>query len=92
MAVGFVDGSLVLYRGDITRERNSKQKLLRDSSSIVTGLAFKTSSSNIFLFLATDSSVIVYNITHKDKDQKVKIIFLVKNNVNIQFIIIVSFG
>ncbi|RZC36529.1 vacuolar protein sorting-associated protein 11 -like, partial [Asbolus verrucosus] len=70
MAVGFMDGSLVLYRGDITRDRSSKQKLLRDASSIVTGLAFKTTSTNIFLFLATDSSVIVYNITHKDKEVK----------------------
>nr|XP_008196910.1 PREDICTED: vacuolar protein sorting-associated protein 11 homolog [Tribolium castaneum] len=70
MAVGFVDGSLVLYRGDITRDRSSKQKLLRDASSTVTGLAFKTTSTNIFLFLATDSAVMVYNITHKDKEVK----------------------
>ncbi|CAH0563845.1 unnamed protein product [Brassicogethes aeneus] len=70
MAVGFVDGSLVLYRGDITREKSCKQKLLRDASSIVTGLAFKSSAANIFLYIATDCSVIGYNITHKDKEQK----------------------
>lgn len=70
MAVGFVDGSLLLYRGDITRERGSKVKLLRDASSAVTGLAFKSSAANAFLFLSTQSSVIVYNITHKDKEQK----------------------
>lgn len=73
MVVGFIDGSLVLYRGDITRERSSRQKLLRDASSVVTGLAFKTTSSNIYLFLATDSSVIVYNVTQKDKEQKVQL-------------------
>ncbi|KAL3272653.1 hypothetical protein HHI36_014118 [Cryptolaemus montrouzieri] len=71
MALGFVDGSLMLYRGDITRERSSKQKLLRDASSTVTGLAFKSTSSNIYLFLATDSSVLVYNITHKDKEERI---------------------
>ncbi|XP_045478377.1 vacuolar protein sorting-associated protein 11 homolog [Harmonia axyridis] len=71
MALGFIDGSLMLYRGDITRERSSKQKLLRDASSAVTGLAFKTTSTSNYLFLATDSSVIVYNITQKDKEEKV---------------------
>lgn len=58
-------------RGDILRERSSKRKLLRDASSAITGLAFKVSASNVFLFVATDSSVFVYNTTHKDKEQKV---------------------
>ncbi|KAJ8936386.1 hypothetical protein NQ318_010793 [Aromia moschata] len=70
MAIGFVDGSLILYRGDITRDRSSKQKFLRISSSVITGLAFKSTAANVFLFAATDSSVSVYNITQKDKEQK----------------------
>lgn len=67
-----MDGSLILYRGDITRDRSSRQKLLRDASSAVTGLAFKTTASAVWLFAATDNSVLIYNITHKDKEQKVK--------------------
>ncbi|KAK5641973.1 hypothetical protein RI129_010520 [Pyrocoelia pectoralis] len=70
MAVGFVDGSLVLYRGDVTRDRGSKQKLLRDVSSTVTGLAFKSTTSTILLFVGTESSVCVFNVTHKDREQK----------------------
>ncbi|KAG5888950.1 hypothetical protein JTB14_012209 [Gonioctena quinquepunctata] len=70
MAIGFVDGSLVIYRGDITRDRSSKQTLLWTSCSTITGLAFKSTSANIFLFVATESSVVVYNITQKDKEQK----------------------
>lgn len=58
------------------RERSSKRKLLRDTSSAITGLAFKASASNVFLFVAADSSVFVYNITHKDKEQKVDLHFV----------------
>lgn len=59
------------YRGEITRERSSKRKLLRDASTAITGVAFKATGANVFLFVATDNSVFVYNITHKDKEQKV---------------------
>ncbi|KAJ8916872.1 hypothetical protein NQ315_005879 [Exocentrus adspersus] len=73
MAIGFVDGSLIIYRGDITRDRSSKQKFLRNSSTVITGLAFKSTASTICLFVATENSVNVYNITHKDKEQKTQL-------------------
>ncbi|XP_052743338.1 vacuolar protein sorting-associated protein 11 homolog [Bicyclus anynana] len=42
LAVGFQDGSVTLYRGDITRQRSGKMKTLPDTgSSSITGLAFK---------------------------------------------------
>ncbi|XP_063243527.1 vacuolar protein sorting-associated protein 11 homolog isoform X2 [Bacillus rossius redtenbacheri] len=71
MAVGFQDGSVLLYRGDVSRERSSKHKLLKDSSVAVTGLTFKTTAKYTFLFVATTSSVLLYNVTVKDKEQKV---------------------
>ncbi|CAG9857975.1 unnamed protein product [Phyllotreta striolata] len=70
MAVGFIDGSLIIYRGDVTRDRSSKQKVLRTSNSFITGLAFKSTASNVFLFVATEALVVVYNVTQKDKEQK----------------------
>ncbi|XP_030768032.1 vacuolar protein sorting-associated protein 11 homolog [Sitophilus oryzae] len=70
MAVGFVDGSFILYRGDITRDRSSKHKLFKDLTSVITGLAFKVLVNSSYLFVATDRSVVVYNITYKDKEQK----------------------
>ncbi|XP_066993542.2 vacuolar protein sorting-associated protein 11 homolog [Anabrus simplex] len=71
MAVGFSDGSIVLYRGDVMRERNSKQKILRDGSHPVTGLAFRCTSKYTFLFSATTNSVCLFNVTLKDKEQKI---------------------
>ncbi|XP_073961972.1 vacuolar protein sorting-associated protein 11 homolog [Choristoneura fumiferana] len=41
LAVGFQDGSVSLYRGDIARQRSGKMKTLLDSgTSPITGLAF----------------------------------------------------
>ncbi|GJQ72175.1 hypothetical protein Trydic_g3267 [Trypoxylus dichotomus] len=71
LAVGFVDGSLLLYRGDITRDRTSRSKLLKDPGSPITGLAFKTMSTATLLFVATDVSVFAYNITLKDREHKI---------------------
>ncbi|XP_066137902.1 vacuolar protein sorting-associated protein 11 homolog [Euwallacea fornicatus] len=70
MAVGFVDGSLLLFRGDISRDRSSKQKLFKDLRNEITGLAFKITANGSFLFVSTHSEVVVYNISHKEKEQK----------------------
>lgn len=73
LAVGFVDGSLILYRGDITRDRSSRQKVLKDGSSPITGLSFKSMANQTYLFVASTSAVVLYNITHKDKEHKVSL-------------------
>ncbi|XP_008204135.1 vacuolar protein sorting-associated protein 11 homolog isoform X1 [Nasonia vitripennis] len=70
MAVGFEDGSIMLYRGDLTRERKNKIKVLKDSSAVVTGLAIKSTGKQTYLFVATTNSVYLYNITIKDKEFK----------------------
>ncbi|XP_018335224.1 vacuolar protein sorting-associated protein 11 homolog [Agrilus planipennis] len=73
MAIGFMDGSLNLYRGEITRDRGSKQKVFRVASCAITGLAFQALGPAVFLFVATESSVYMYNITHKDKEHKISL-------------------
>jgi hypothetical protein len=57
--------------GDITRERTNKQKVLKDGNSPITGLAFRTTAKLTYLFVATMNNVYLYNITMKDKEQKV---------------------
>jgi len=51
---------MVLYR-------HSKQSDVYKSSHAVTGLAFKTSSKNVVLFVATMGQVLSINISGKDK-------------------------
>ncbi|KAK9507651.1 hypothetical protein O3M35_007461 [Rhynocoris fuscipes] len=70
MAVGFTDGSILLYRGDVKRERTSKQKLLKDELLCITGLSFHTSGKVITLYVATVNSIEMYDVTHKDKEKR----------------------
>ncbi|XKL60972.1 hypothetical protein PGB90_008029 [Kerria lacca] len=71
MAIGFVNGAIILYRGNITRDRVLKQKLLRNESDPITGLAFKITSKRSHLFVATTGSILQYNITVKDKEEEI---------------------
>ncbi|XP_046752959.1 vacuolar protein sorting-associated protein 11 homolog isoform X2 [Diprion similis] len=70
MAVGFGDGSIMLYRGDLTRERKNKIRILKDSNTPVTGLAIRSTGKQTHMFVATTTSVFLYNITVKDKEYK----------------------
>ncbi|KAG7273443.1 hypothetical protein CRUP_032691, partial [Coryphaenoides rupestris] len=41
MAIGFTDGSVVLTKGDITRDRHSKMLTLHEGTCPITGLSFR---------------------------------------------------
>lgn len=70
MAVGFGDGSIMLYRGNLTRERKNKIKVLKDTNISITGLAIRSTDKQTYLFVATNNNVFMYNITLKDKEYK----------------------
>ncbi|XP_022189804.2 vacuolar protein sorting-associated protein 11 homolog [Nilaparvata lugens] len=73
MAVGFVDGSVALYRGNLPRERRTKQKILQENQQSVTGISIQETSKNTYLFVVTLSTVDFYNITHKDRETKTRL-------------------
>lgn len=54
---GFTDGSVVLTKGDITRDRHSKTQILHEDGYPVTGLAFRQSGKATHLFVATTESI-----------------------------------
>ena len=73
LAVGFENGTVLLQRGDITRERGIKQKVLLEESgeqSSVTGLSFKTLGKAAHLFVSTTSAIYSYDVTVKDKERR----------------------
>lgn len=70
LAIGFTDGSVILYRGNITRDRASRMKVFKDDNSAITGLSFKSMTNNTHLFVATMNNIFLYNITYKDKEYK----------------------
>lgn len=53
LLTGFTDGSVVLTKGDITRDRHSKTLTLHEGTSPVTGLAFRQVAKVTHLFVAT---------------------------------------
>lgn len=52
-STGFTDGSVVLTKGDITRDRHSKTLTLHEGTIPVTGLAFRQVAKVTHLFVAT---------------------------------------
>ncbi|XP_064651834.1 vacuolar protein sorting-associated protein 11 homolog [Lineus longissimus] len=70
MAVGFENGCVLLFKGDVTKDRHSKQRVIHESPRPITGLAFKTSGSQTVLYVATEYSTMSIVISNKDKDVK----------------------
>ena len=76
--VAFADGNIILFRGDITREKNCKQKLIMISNSAITGVAFKNNAHQTnkglqkqnILFISTTKEIISFNVTTRDKETK----------------------
>ncbi|XP_050409252.1 vacuolar protein sorting-associated protein 11 homolog [Patella vulgata] len=67
MAVGFETGSVVLFKGDVTRERHSKSRIVFENSKRVTGLMFRSSGKDIFLFVVTENETVSINISGRDQ-------------------------
>ncbi|GFR61248.1 vacuolar protein sorting-associated protein 11-like protein [Elysia marginata] len=70
MAVGFENGVVLLFKGDVTRERHSKSRNVFEGTKRVTGLIFKTTGKDVILFVVTDNSLYTVNITAKDTQMK----------------------
>lgn len=68
--VGFQDGVLILYRGEITRERGTKSKVLMDGQGSMTGCFFRNVGAQILLYVTTKTGVFTIDVTVKDKEYK----------------------
>jgi len=78
MAVGFVDGCIALFKGDLSRDRNSKPKMLKELGQGITGMAFKcVSKDQWYLFVSTASSVQQFNVTSKDSCPMVYLLVII---------------
>lgn len=75
LAVGYEDGEIQLYRGELTRGRSIKPKILQREGEhgCVTGLAFKTMDRSIILFSVSKYAMTPFDVTTKDRDINVSI-------------------
>ncbi|XP_064597137.1 vacuolar protein sorting-associated protein 11 homolog [Liolophura sinensis] len=67
MAIGFENGSVVLLKGDVTRDRHSKQRVAYETNKPITGVHFKSMGKSVILFAITESSVMTINVTASDQ-------------------------
>ncbi|XP_005091075.1 vacuolar protein sorting-associated protein 11 homolog isoform X1 [Aplysia californica] len=72
LAVGFENGVVLLFKGDVTRDRHSKPRTVYEGTKRVTGLAFKTQGKDVFLFVVTDNSTLSINLTAKDQQAELE--------------------
>jgi hypothetical protein len=68
LAVGMATGDVLIYRGDILKDRlASKYIRIPGDSLVVTGLAFRQEARDVVLFIATRSHVSSYFVGREEK-------------------------
>ncbi|EMR11149.1 hypothetical protein PNEG_00745 [Pneumocystis murina B123] len=65
IAIGFANGTVLLIKGDLVRDRGSIQRVIYKSEEPVTGLYFKESKKEISLFIITTGKVLKLLINAK---------------------------
>ncbi|KAJ2962679.1 hypothetical protein NQZ79_g2272 [Umbelopsis isabellina] len=63
IAVGLANGTVILIRGDLQKERSTKQKVIHEGSEPITGLGFREQTKSTILFMVTTGSIMSYNTT-----------------------------
>jgi len=58
--VGLANGAVILYRGDIARDRFAKPKTLHKGTDPITGLGFRDQGRSTHLFVATSNYLDCY--------------------------------
>lgn len=69
IAVGTHQGSVTLIRGNLVRDRTSRQRVIETGTSPITGLGFRQVGTSIVLFVSTIEQLISYTLTSKDYKQ-----------------------
>ncbi|RHZ69860.1 hypothetical protein Glove_277g41 [Diversispora epigaea] len=62
IAVGLANGVVVLIKGDLYRDRYTKQKVIHESDEPITGLGFREYNKNVMLFIVTTNKILT-NLT-----------------------------
>ena len=60
LAIGLANGAVILYRGDISRDRFTKPKVVHKGQDPITGLGFREYGKSTYLYVITPTYVEVY--------------------------------
>ncbi|KAF7729543.1 hypothetical protein EC973_004217 [Apophysomyces ossiformis] len=64
-AIGLANGVVILIRGDLSKDRTTKQKVIYEGGEPITGLGFREQTKSTILFIVTTNSIMSYNTTAK---------------------------
>ncbi|KAJ3022002.1 Vacuolar protein sorting-associated protein 11 [Thoreauomyces humboldtii] len=67
VAIGLENGVVVLIRGDISRDRFTKSKIIHEGSEMVTGLGFYEDGKRTVLYIVTLARVLTCDTSNKDQ-------------------------
>nr|XP_039266743.1 vacuolar protein sorting-associated protein 11 homolog [Styela clava] len=67
MAAGFAQGSIVLYKGDVLKDRHGNKTIILETGQggPVTGLSFRYGEKDSYLFATTHTTVLSYAVSDK---------------------------
>ncbi|KAI8391064.1 uncharacterized protein BYT42DRAFT_591772 [Radiomyces spectabilis] len=60
-AIGLANGTVILIRGDLSKDRTTKQKVIYEGVEPITGLGFREQTKSTILFIVTTTSIMSYN-------------------------------
>ncbi|KAI8055580.1 uncharacterized protein B0P05DRAFT_479330 [Gilbertella persicaria] len=63
LAIGLANGVVILIRGDLSKDKTTKQKVIYEGQEPITGLGFREQTKSTILFIVTTSSIMSYNTT-----------------------------
>lgn len=63
LAVGLANGAVILIRGDLSKDKAIKQKVIYEGEEPITGLGFREQTKSTILFIVTTSNIMSYNTT-----------------------------
>ena len=66
IAIGLENGIVLLLRGDLTRDRSIKSRVVHEGSESITGLGFCLEDANTTLFIVTLARILSYNTQARD--------------------------
>lgn len=63
LAIGLANGVVILIRGDLSKDKTTKQKVIYEGEEPITGLGFREQTKSTILFIVTTSNIMSYNTT-----------------------------
>ncbi|KAI8352515.1 hypothetical protein BD560DRAFT_408869 [Blakeslea trispora] len=63
IAIGLANGVVISIRGDLSKDKTTKQKVIYEGQEPITGLGFREQTKSTILFIVTTSSIMSYNTT-----------------------------